>query len=157
MFQSLPTDARPFAEWNWSQIEPYLHDLAGRPLTRQNVHAWLTDWTHLSALLYETYQRLYVATTVNTVDLQANRHYQAFVSDIHPLAQAADQILKEKLLSSGLEPQGFEIPLRNLRSEADLFRQDNLPLLSDELNYWIEYDKIIGAQTVEWEGQETPI
>jgi oligoendopeptidase F len=99
--------------------------------------AWLADWTHLSLLLQETYQRLYVATTVNTEDGEASRQFHAFLDDIHPQAQAADHILKEKLLQSGLEPAGFEVPLRNIRAEADLYREHNLSLLGDELRYWI--------------------
>jgi len=41
-----------------------------------------------------------------------------------------------------------------LRSEAAIFHPDNLPLLSQEMKLSAEYDKIIGAQTVMWEGQE---
>ena len=68
-----------------------------------------------------------------------------------------EQKLKEKLLESGLQPKGFEIPLRNMRAEADLFRAENLPLISEEMKVGTEYDKIVGAQTVEWEGQELTI
>jgi oligoendopeptidase F len=65
--------------------------------------------------------------------------------------------LKEKLLASALEPEGFAIPLRNMRAEAELFQEANLPLLADEQKTGNEYDKIIGAQTVVWEGQETTL
>ena len=41
-----------------------------------------------------------------------------------------------------------------MRSEADLFRQENLPLLSQELLLSNAYDQVIGAQTIQWEGQE---
>ena len=70
---------------------------------------------------------------------------------------AAEQALKQKLLASGLEPEGFAIPLRNMRAEADLFREENLPLLAEENKLRTEYDKIIGAQTVTWEGQERTV
>jgi oligoendopeptidase F len=71
--------------------------------------------------------------------------------------QAADQKAKEKLLASGLEPPGFEIPLRNMRAEASLFRQENLPLLAEEHKLSSRYNKIIGAQTVTWEGEELTV
>jgi oligoendopeptidase F len=157
MCLNLPTTVFEFMDWTWPQIEPHFNDLAARPLNGDKVTAWLADWSHLSLLLQETYQRLYVATTVNTEDEDAAGCFHAFLDDIYPRTQAADQILKEKLLKSGLEPLGFEIPLRNLRAEADLFREQNLPLLTDELRYWVEYDQIIGAQTVEWEGKEVPL
>jgi oligoendopeptidase F len=144
-------------DWHWARIEPHFLELAARPLNAEKVTAWLADWSHLSLLLQETNQRLYVATTVNTEDGEASRRFHAYLDDIYPQAQAADQVLKEKLLHSGLQPAGFEIPLRNLRAEADLYRKQNLPLLGDEMRYWIEYDQIVGAQTVEWEGREATL
>ena len=70
---------------------------------------------------------------------------------------SSGQKLKEKLLESGLQPAGFEIPLRNMRAEADLFREENLPLQSEQQKLNLDYDKIIGAQSVEWEGQDLTI
>jgi oligoendopeptidase F len=157
MVLTLPTTAFEFMDWSWQQIEPHFHDLAARPLNSDSITAWLADWTHLSVLLQETHQRLYVAATVNTADEEASRHYHAFLDEIYPQAQAGDHILKEKLLRSGLQPAGFEMPLRNIRAEVDLYHEENLPLLGDELKYWVEYDQIIGAQTVQWEGEETTL
>jgi hypothetical protein len=51
MFASLPAAATDFMDWPWSQIEPYYHDLHSRPLTAENVAAWLSDWSRLIKLL----------------------------------------------------------------------------------------------------------
>ena len=56
------------------------------------------------------------------------------------------------LLNSEIVPAGMEIPLRNMRSEAALFREANIPLFSQEIKEGASYDKIIGIQSVEWEG-----
>jgi oligoendopeptidase F len=157
MSNQLPNNVFEFLNWPWEQIEPFFLDLAARPLNPCDITAWLADWSHLSLLMQDAYQRLYVATTVNTADEDASRRYHAFLDDIYPRAQAADHALKVKLLSTGLQPAGFKMPLRNLRAEVDLYHEANLPLLGDELKYWVEYDQIIGAQTVEWEGAETTL
>lgn len=154
MFDSLPQDARQVMDWTWAQFEPYHTDLAGRPVTAANVADWLADWSHLGELLQEMYGRLYIATTVDTTDAEAERRYHAFLDNIFPAAMAAEQALKEKLLATGLEPAGFDVPLRNMRTEAALFREANLSLLTEEQKLANEYDKIIGAQTVAWEGEE---
>ncbi|MBN2549869.1 MAG: M3 family oligoendopeptidase [Anaerolineales bacterium] len=154
MFRSLPENTLDFRSWSWPQIKPYFDDLAERPLDTSNVAEWLADWSRLGSLLYETYQRLYVAITVNTTDQAAQQSYQAFLDQIYPHAQEADHHLKAKLLSSGLQPPGFEVPLRNMRTEAEIFSQANLPLLAQELKLSAEYDQIIGAQTIPWDGQE---
>ena len=95
-----------------------------------------------------------MATTLNTADQEAKNRFNAFLDDIYSPSQAANQVLKQKLLASGLQPQGFDIPLRNMRVEAEIYREENLPLLSEEKKLVNEYDEIIGAQTVEWEGRE---
>jgi oligoendopeptidase F len=157
MFTSLPKAASEFMGWTWVQIEPYYQALAAGQLSASSVGDWLADWSLVSQLVYEMHQRLYVATTLNTVDQEANQRFRIFLDEIRPHAQAGEQRLKEKLLASGLEPAGFEIPLRNLRAEAALYREQNLPLLSEDLKLWMAYDKTIGAQTIEWEGKEVPI
>jgi len=157
MLSPLPATTLKFMDWPWAQIEPYFQELAERPLDATSLSTWLADWSHLSKLLYETYWRLHIATTVNIADAQAEQSYKAFLDEIQPPSQAAEQKLKEKLLASGLQPDGFEIPLRNLRAETALFRQENLPLLSEELKVSAEYDKITGVQTVEWQGKEVTV
>jgi len=154
VFASLPRTADELMRWTRPDIQPYYQDLAARTLTVETVALWLSDWSRLSECVVEMQNRLTVATTVNTADAEADRRYTAFLDTIYPAAQAAEQRLKEKLLASGLEPNGFEIPLRNLRAEAALFREANLPLLAEEKKLITEYDKIVSAQTVMWEGQE---
>jgi oligoendopeptidase F len=153
----LPQEPLAFMSWSWAQIEPHYAELVERPLSPVSISGWLAAWTRLAELVYERFQRLYVAITVDTTDQASKQQYDAFLDDIYPNAQAADQKLKEKLLASGIEPAGFEIPLKNLRFEAEIFRAENLPLLTDELKLDAEYDQIIGAQTTVWEGQERTV
>ena len=154
MSNSLPQSIQEFMQLSWSQIEPFYQDLERRPLNETTLTAWMEDWSDLSRMVHETYRRLYVATTRDTTDEDRERRYAVFLDEVYPPARAAAQVLKEKLLASNLQPAGFEIPLRNLRAQAELFRGENLPLLSEELKLATEYDRIVGAQTVVWDGQE---
>lgn len=154
MFSTLPNDIQEFMNWKWSQIKPYFDDLEARDLTADNVADWLADWTHVGERISETYARLYVATTVDTTDDAAVKRYHTFLSEIVEQLQPAAQKLKEKLLASGLSVPGFEIPLRNMRTEAELFCEPNIPLFTEEQKLSNEYDRIIGAQTIMWEGEE---
>jgi len=154
MFASLPKNADELLRWSWLQIEPYYEDLAARKLVAGSSVPWLADWSRLSECVDEMATRLYVATTINTADEEAERRFNAFLDEIAPAVEVAAQRLKEKLLASGLEPAGYAIPLRNMRSQAALFREANLPLRIEETKLCTEYDKISGAQTVTWEGKE---
>ena len=154
MLKNLPETPEALIAWSWAEIAPYYQELASHPLTAANGEAWLADWSSIGECIEELYSRLSVATSTNTVDREADERMDLFLDSIFPNFMAAEQELKEKLLASQIEPKGFEIPLRNMRAEADLFRSANLPLLAEQQKLSIQYDKIYGAQTVQWEGEE---
>ena len=157
MLKNLPTTPETLIAWTWPEIEPYYKELEERSLSAAHVDAWLADWSSVGERIEEMYSRLYVATSVNTADKAADERMNKFLDGIFPNVMAAEQKLKEKLLASKLEPKGFEIPLRNMRAEADLFRASNLSLLAEQQKLAIEYDKIYGAQAVQWEGEEVTL
>ncbi len=154
MFKTLPKNHQVFIEWSWRELKPFADDLIQRAVTPTTVDDWLMDWSDLSRLLSEMSSRLRLATSLNTADQQAKERYNTFLDTVYIPSQAVHQVLKQKLLASGLQPNGFEVPLRNMRLEAQIFREANLPLLAEERKLANEYDEIIGAQTVEWEGKE---
>ena len=154
MFAQLPKDVSAVRDWTWAQIAPYYDELEARPVSAGNVIEWLTDWRHLIQLIEEHGERLRVGTTQDTTDQETLARYNAYLENILPPIMEADQKLKEKLLATGLQPEGFEIPLRDMRTEAALFREENVPLLTQEEQYNVEYDQISGAQTVQWNGEE---
>ena len=154
MSSFLSATPQEFSHWSWSQIEPYFLELNKRKINAANLAGWLADWSQLSGLVYETYQRLYVSITVDTTDQIAQNRYNAFLDEVFARSEAAEQRLKEKLLASGLEIEGFKLPMRNLKAEAAIFAEENLPWLAKELKLKAEYDRIIGAQSINWEGRE---
>lgn len=154
MFEKLPlNDYQKFMSWTWADLEPYYQDLVSRELSADNAIAWLTDWSRLGMVVWEIYSRLYVATTLNTKDEDVSKRFMTFVGETLEHVQKADQKIKEKLLASGLQPEGYEIALRNIQTQAEIFREENVPLNTEEQNLGHDYDKVIGAQTVEWEGE----
>ena len=154
MFQTLPKDPQVFMQWGWHQIKPYFEDLAKRPLSPVTLSEWMRDWSDLSRILSEMYARLWVATTCNTTDPGIKDRYNTFLDRIFTPSLATNQLLKQKLLDSDLQPDNFDIPLKNMRVEAEIYCDENLPLLSEEKKLVNEYDEIIAAQTVEWKGKE---
>ena len=79
------------------------------------------------------------------------------MEDTFPKWKAAEQKLKEKLLASGLSVPGFELALRNMRADADLFREENLPLQVEEEKLGKEHDKVLGRPVGELAGQEKTV
>lgn len=151
---TLPQDVTEFMEWPWERMQPYYQELQGRPLDEANLAGWLADWSHMRKLVDESFARLQLANNQDTSDEGTEGRYYNFLEKVYPSLQAADQALKEKLLASGLEPEGFQVTLRNMHTETGLFREANLPLIAEEHKLGSRYNKIIGAQTVVWEGEE---
>jgi oligoendopeptidase F len=152
MFDTLPENIKDVMDWKWDQYAPYVRDLQDRPLNAGTVNQWLADWSRLDNLLSETSARLYDARTLNTTDEAINKRFMDYLEQVIEPAEPAMQALKQKLLASGLEPEDFAVPLRNMRSEADLFREENVPLDTEHTRLASGYDQIIGGQMVEWEG-----
>ncbi len=157
MFDNLPQDARDALDWEAGQYTPYLQDLINRDLTAATIDGWLLDWSKVGRLLYETFSRINVATTVDTTDEVAKNRHKKFMNDVFPVMMTFNHQLNHKLVESGLKPDNFEVPLQKIAAEIAIFREENLPLMSQESDLGLRYDEIVGAQTVEWEGEEVTL
>ena len=157
MLPDLPDDAGAAPDWTWAQFEPYYRELAERRLSETTVDAWMADWSRLSELISEIGVRLQLRLHADTADGGAEERYFAFLDTIAPAAEVAEHGLKQRLLAAGLTPAGMGEPLRGMRAEVELFHHENVPLLVEESKLGTEYDKIVGAQTVTWEGREVPL
>lgn len=154
---NLPKTVEELMNSRWETFEPVYNELATRPLDAKNLDQWMADWSRVAEKVDEFYWRLYAEHTCHTADEAIDKQYNHFLEEVFPKYRAAEQKLKEKLLASKLEPKGFEIPLRNMRAEADLFRAENIPLLTEEEQTYANYEKITGSQSVQWEGKELTI
>jgi len=152
-----PANGKELILWEWANFQPGYTELKKQILTTKNVEEWLGGWSLLCELGDELASRLYVATSVNTADKLAEKRFENFMEKTYPGISEADQKLKEKLLASGLQPAGFEEPLRKMRGEAEIFRMDNIPLQVEEQKLNTEHDKVMGAQTVTWKGEEKTV
>jgi oligoendopeptidase F len=117
----------------------------------------LADWSKLGELLAEKSSRLRVATTQDTNDEDAEAAMNHYLDEIFPHVEVAENKLEARLLDSGLEPAGLEIPLRNMKVDAELFTEKNIPLISEQVKRGQVYNRIIGSQVVEWEGKEVTL
>lgn len=158
MHAGLPKTVSEFAELTWKQVEWHMTTLAERKLTSGNLEDWLSDWSLLLSLIEETSARLRTAAALDTQDRDADRRLKEFRKNIWSPAMAANQTLRRKMLDCGLKaPAGFEVPVRQMRADVEVFCEENLPLLNEEKELQNEYDSIVGSQTVVWEGEEITV
>jgi len=155
IFNNLTT--KKLMELDWAQLEQHYAALEKADLNKTTITGWLKNWTEVSDVRDELYSRLYVATSVNTADEAAQKQFDYFMEKIFSRAMVAEQKLKEKLLASELTVIGFEIPIRNMRAEAEIYREANLPLLVKEEKLNVAHDQVMGAQAVKWQGKEKTV
>lgn len=157
MFDNLAAKLNDALDWQWGDFEPYIEDLLAREVNAETVEPWMRDWSSFSKLWGEVSSRLRVATTVDTTDEEAAQRYKKLMSNIYPKVEEKSFLLNQKLVESGLVPEGMAIPMRRIKAEIALFREENLPLFVQESDLGLAYNKVVGAQTVEWEGEERTI
>lgn len=154
MFDQLPRDAQAVQDWPAADFQPYFDALLARELNAEALDAWMRDVTHLLWLLEDVATHLEVQTTQNTADEAAEARYKRYLNELYPMVKVNETQLKRRLVESGLEPADYAVPLRNIRTEVALFREANVPLSQQLGNLSLEYNRVIGAQTVTWEGEE---
>ncbi|MCC6159231.1 MAG: M3 family oligoendopeptidase [Deltaproteobacteria bacterium] len=154
---NLPTDPEIFATSPWEPVQGAFRALAAAKLDASTLSAWLDDWTRLHALIDETYNVLAVAAACDTENTEKEKRYQQYVERIQLPAQAEADALKRKLVESGLAPEGFTVPLRQMRADIEIFREANQPLKVKEHELRQRYRKITGAQMVEWDGERKTV
>ena len=155
--QQLPTSADAFRDASWADIEPYFRELAERPLDEENVEQWLADWSDLESLVSEAGSLAYFAYSCNTADPAAETAQLRHDSEIGPKAQQARSRLQERLIELGYTRPGLQTVLERFRNQIELFRDENVPVNSELSKLETEWAKVIGAMTVEWNGEtKTP-
>ena len=149
-----------FSDLPWEEIQPFVDDLLGRELSPGSIDRWLLDWSELQELLHERGSRLRIATVRDTTDEAAEAGLKAFLKEIYPNTQRSRQLFTQKLLGY-VEvygaPPGLEVPLRGMQVDAELFREENLPLQAAEQENALRFNKVAAAQTVVWEAEEQTI
>ncbi|MGB7338529.1 MAG: M3 family oligoendopeptidase, partial [Phototrophicaceae bacterium] len=157
MFDSLPSDYTVALDWGWDDWKPYFDALLEGDLSADSIDTWLKNRDKVGRLMWEVGSRINVATTLDTTDDVASNRLRKFMSEVNPNAQRVNFQLDKQLVASGLAPDSIKIPLRNTEASIKLFNEDNLPLISQLSDLGQRYNKIAGAQTVMWDGEEKTI
>src|SRR5690606_40002819 len=94
--------------------------------------------------------------TRRSSDLKA---YQDFVENIQPkIAPVSDQLNRKAASSEFLDAladeTGYDIMIRNLKKDIEIFREENIPLFTELSLEQQKYNTIAGGMMVELDGKE---
>jgi oligoendopeptidase F len=151
---------KEFKVTTWEELKPYLERLISEKIENlAELESWLRNRSELESVLSEDMGWRYIHMTCYTDNKEYASSYQDFVQNIQPqVAPYADLLNKKALASPFLKElekvPGFDMMIRNLKKEVELFREENIPLMTEITTETQKYSSISGAMTVEMNGQE---
>jgi oligoendopeptidase F len=152
----LPED---FKLTTWENLKPYFDDLLNRRLNSQDdLKKWFSDRSELESVISEDLAWRYIRMTCYTENEEYVKSYQDFVQNIQPqIAPVSDQLNRKaaesEFLNSLAQIEGYNILVRNLRTEIEIFREENVPLFTEITTETQKYAQLSGAMTVEVDGK----
>ena len=153
----LPKD---YSVTDWQTLEPYFEELLSRNInSKEELLGWLRDRSELESVLSEDGAWRYIKMTCDTTDEDLRKSFNFFVQEIQPkIAPYSDKLNKKVAESPFLAEiegkEGYDIMIRELLKEIDIFREENIPLFTELQTKSQEYGQISGAMTIDLEGRE---
>lgn len=97
--------------------------------------------------------------TCDTANEEKSEIYKDFITNINPKIsplsnQLDEKLLASKALSEATKESGYDIMLKLLQKDVELFREENIELQSEIATKSQEYTAISGAMTIEKDGEE---
>lgn len=141
---------------DWNQIAPLFDQLEKRAVG--DLERWLLDWSELTAALDEEGSRRYIAMTCHTDNPDAEKAYLHFIEQIEPQLKPRQFKLSEIYLAHprrlSLSRERYAVLDRSLQVQVELYRPENVPLETEDARLGQQYQKLTGALTVMFRGEE---
>jgi oligoendopeptidase F len=166
-FESLPPHrARQFVPADlvldsWNKLETFYDQLEARIAqckSAGDLEKWLLQWSELNAALDEEGSRRYIAMTCHTEDSGAEKAYLDFVENIEPKVKPRQfklaQLYARHPQRASLPPARYKVFDRDTNLMVEMFRPENVPLETEEARLSQQFQKLSGALTVQFQGEE---
>ena len=133
--------------------------LLGRAInSKEELERWILDRSEFEAALDQAGSILYIRMTCQTDDKDRAKAYTDFIETIAPATKPLDDQLNKRFLKEierfPIDQERYEIYIREIRADIDLFIEKNVDLQTKEQLLSQEYQTVCGAMTVEFEGEE---
>jgi len=146
---------------DWSQIAPLFDRLDARAPQCQSpaeFERWILDQGEIFAALDQEGSQRYIAMTCHTDSPEAEASYLHFVEKVEPELKPRQFYLAKLFLAHPLRVQldkhRYEVFDRDTALLVELFREENVPLQTEEAKLGQQYQKLSGSLTVNFRGEE---
>ncbi len=143
----------------WEQIEPWYTKLLAEPVdSPEALERWLVAAGELNGAVGQEGVKRYIAMTCQTDDADREAAHLAFVRDIEPKLKPYLNEIRAKYLDSphrkALSAGRYHVFDRAQENRRALYREANIARETELAELEQQYQKIIGAMTVTFRGQE---
>ena len=139
-------------------LEPVFNELLSRDVKSVgDLESFFSDISDMAEHISEAGARLYIAMTCDTENELKQTNFLNFVENIRPRMSEVSNKLDLKILNLDFLDRlsdRYTLILRSMRNSIEIFREENIPLSVECTKLSTEYQKIIGAMTVNFEGME---
>jgi oligoendopeptidase F len=154
---ALPESPDALANATWPEVEALYKSVLEQPIASGDGDHWLSTWSRLEELVEEAGTRAMIAYTCDTADPDKEQANLRWSAEIFPKAAELQVQLAKRLLSLGYSRPDLETVLRGMRTDIEIFREENVPLFTQLEELVSEYQKITGGLSVDWEGERKTV
>ncbi|VAX24228.1 Oligoendopeptidase F [hydrothermal vent metagenome] len=143
----------------WEELAPYFSNLSEVVIgSVEELETWLEKWSEVSAVADEFCTSRYIAMTCHTDDEEKTEAYLHCIREVEPKLVEWGHRLNEKYMASpfrgDLKIDGHERLDRMISEDVALYSEKNIPLQIKLQELSQEYQGIMGAMTVMFDGSE---
>ena len=144
---------------SFESVEKYLTLLLDRNLdSAMELRQWLKDKSELEAVLEEDMAWRYIRMSIDTANDAHQKAYTFFVTEIQPKLAPMEDALNKKFISCPFheelaKEEAFTIHIRSVKSQLELYREENITIQSFLAEKTQEFGAISGAQSIEHDGE----
>ena len=117
----------------------------------------ISDSSKLAEHVSETGALLYIGMTCDTESEDKKGSFLEFVSNVRPkLSEFSDSLNRRIVNHPSVDdlPERYDLMLRGMRNDIEIFRKENIPLGVRQTELVTEAQTINGAMTVDFNGEE---
>ncbi len=144
---------------DWNTVEPLLNALIDREVnSASELEQWLLDRSELEAAIGEAGANTYINMTCDTESETKQAAYTSYIENVipkfKPVSFQLDKKQKELAEKFSMTTGRYAVLHRDTAADVDLFRDENVPIETELSKLDQQYDKICGAMTVQFDGEE---
>jgi oligoendopeptidase F len=144
---------------SWEDLLPLYENLKSREINSvDDLRQWFLNRSELESYLSENFAWRYIRQTCDTANTGLINALQFFITEIQPKLAEYGNELDKKIVDnpylSQITDKGYDITLRGMKKAIELFREENIPVITEMQTEERKYGAIAGAMSVTLDGEE---